>query len=159
MVHVHLDLVVHGVFIAFFAWLLLHALVFHSKSSTSLWGPSLIEGLDATTATTATTAPTTTATTAPTTTAPTTTAPTTTAPTTTATATTAPLSQVQMDENTAEIAVLKGQIATLMQTAQTLKAQMLQNETGIQNNTQSIQKVVQSQTDMNNKLAASKSKQ
>jgi hypothetical protein len=155
MVHVHLDLVVHGVFIAFFAWLLLHALVFHSKSSTSLWGPSLIEGLDATTATTATTAPTTTATTAPTTTA--TTAPTTTAPTTTAT--TAPLSQVQMDENTAEIAVLKGQIATLMQTAQTLKTQMLQNETGIQNNTQSIQKVVQSQTDMNNKLAASKSKQ
>ena len=147
MVHVHLDLVVHGVFIAFFAWLLLHALVFHSKSSTSLWGPSLIEGLDATTATTATTAPTTTA-------------PTTTAPTTTATtATTAPLSQVQMDENTAEIAVLKGQIATLMQTAQTLKTQMLQNETGIQNNTQSIQKVVQSQTDMNNKLAASKSKQ
>jgi hypothetical protein len=137
MVHVHLDLVVHGVFIAFFAWLLLHALVFHSKSSTSLWGPSLIEGLDATTATTATTAPTTTAT----------------------TATTAPLSQVQMDENTAEIAVLKGQIATLMQTAQTLKTQMLQNETGIQNNTQSIQKVVQSQTDMNNKLAASKSKQ
>jgi hypothetical protein len=143
MVHVHLDLVVHGVFIAFFAWLLLHALVFHSKSSTSRWGPSLIEGLDATTATTAptTTAPTTTVTTAPT------------------TATAAPLSQVQMDENTAEIAVLKGQIATLMQTAQTLKAQMLQNETGIQNNTQSIQKVVQSQTDMNNKLAASKSKQ
>jgi hypothetical protein len=139
MVHLHLDLVVHGVFIAFFAWLLLHALLFHSKSSTSLWGPSLIEGLDATTATTA---PTTTVTTAPTT-----------------TATTAPLSQEQMDENTAEIAVLKGQIATLMQTAQTLKAQMLQNETGIQNNTQSIQKVVQSQTDMNNKLAASKSKQ
>jgi uncharacterized protein (DUF2252 family) len=64
-----------------------------------------------------------------------------------------------MDENTAEIAVLKGQIATLMQTAQTLKAQMLQNEIGIQNNTQSIQKVVQSQTDMNNKLAASKGKQ
>jgi hypothetical protein len=147
MVHVHLDLVVHGVFIAFFAWLLLHALVFHSKSSTSWWGPSLIEGLDATT----------TATTAPTTTAPTTTATATATPTTTAT--TAPLSQVQMDENTAEIAVLKGQIATLMQTAQTLKAQMLQNETGIQNNTQSIQKVVQSQTDMNNKLAASKSKQ
>jgi len=139
MVHLHLDLVVHGVFIAFFAWLLLHALLFHSKSSTSLWGPSLIEGLDATTATTA---PTTTVTTAPTT-----------------TATTAPLSQEQMDENTAEIAVLKGQIATLMQTAQTLKAQMLQNESGIQNNTQSIQKVVQSQTDMNNKLAASKGKQ
>jgi hypothetical protein len=150
MVHLHLDLVVHGVFIAFFAWLLLHALLFHSKSSTSWWGPSLIEGLDATSPpTTAPTAaaPTTTATTAPTTTA-------TTAPTAAATT-----SQEQMDENTAEIAVLKGQIATLMQTAQTLKAQMLQNETGIQNNTQSIQKVVQSQTDMNNKLAASKGKQ
>jgi hypothetical protein len=134
MVHVHLDLVVHGVFIAFFAWLLLHALLFHSKSSTSWWGPSLIEGLDAT-------------------------SPPTTAPTAAATTTTANTSQEQMDENTAEIAVLKGQIATLMQTAQTLKAQMLQNETGIQNNTQSIQKVVQSQTDMNNKLAASKGKQ
>jgi hypothetical protein len=134
MVHVHLDLVVHGVFIAFFAWLLLHALLFHSKSSTSWWGPSLIEGLDAT-------------------------SPPTTAPIAAATTTTANTSQEQMDENTAEIAVLKGQIATLMQTAQTLKAQMLQNETGIQNNTQSIQKVVQSQTDMNNKLAASKGKQ
>jgi hypothetical protein len=147
---VHLHLVVHGVFIAFFAWLLLHALLFHSKSSTSWGGPSLIEGLDATSPTaaaTTTTAPTTTATTAPT-------AAATTAPTTTATT-----SQEQMDENTAEIAVLKGQIATLMQTAQTLKAQMLQNEIGIQNNTQSIQKVVQSQTDMNNKLAASKGKQ
>jgi hypothetical protein len=154
MVHLHLDLVVHGVFIAFFAWLLLHALVFHSKSSTSLWGPSLIEGLDATSPpTTAPTATTTAAATTTTAAAPTTTA-TTTAPTAAAT-----ISQVQMDENTAEIAVLKGQIATLMQTAQTLKAQMLQNETGIQNNTQSIQKVVQSQTDMNNKLAASKGKQ
>jgi hypothetical protein len=152
---VHLHLVVHGVFIAFFAWLLLHALVFHSKSSTSWGGSSLIEGLDVTSPTAAATTTTATTTTAPTTTV--TTAPTTTA--TTPTATTAPLSQEQMDENTAEIAVLKGQIATLMQTAQTLKAQMLQNETGIQNNTQSIQKVVQSQTDMNNKLAASKGKQ
>jgi len=164
MVHLHLDLVVHGVFIAFFAWLLLHALVFHSKSSTSWWGPSLIEGLDVTsptaaaTTTTAPTAPTTTAAATTATTAPTTTATATAAPTATTTAT-APSSQEQMDENTAEIAVLKGQIATLMQTAQTLKAQMLQNEIGIQNNTQSIQKVVQSQTDMNNKLAASKGKQ
>ena len=63
-----------------------------------------------------------------------------------------------MDENPADIAFLKGQIATLMQTAQTLKVQMLQNETGIQNNTKSIQQVVQSQTDTTNKLAASKSK-
>jgi len=117
---VHLQLVMHGLFIAFFAWLLLHALLVHSKSSSSR-GP-LIEGLDATT-----------------------------------TATTSP--QAQADENTAEIAVLKGQIATLMQTAQTLKTQMLQNETSIQNNTKSIQQVVQSQADTTNKLAASKGKQ
>jgi DNA-binding NtrC family response regulator len=62
-------------------------------------------------------------------------------------------------ENTAEIAILKGQIATLMQTAQTLKTQMLKNEVGIQNNTNSIQKVVQSQTNMQTKLANAKSKQ
>jgi uncharacterized protein (DUF2252 family) len=68
-------------------------------------------------------------------------------------------SQVQVDENTAEIAILKGQIATLMQTAQTLKTQMLKNEVGIQNNTNSIQKVVQSQTNMQTKLANAKSKQ
>jgi hypothetical protein len=68
-------------------------------------------------------------------------------------------SQVQVDENTAEIAILKGQIATLMQTAQTLKTQMLKNETGIQNNTNSIQKVVQSQTNMQTKLANAKSRQ
>jgi hypothetical protein len=132
---VHLHLVMHGVFIAFFAWLLLHALfqLFHSKSSSS-WGP-VIEGLDATTTSAPTAAPTAAPTTAPTT-----------------------ASQAQMDENPADIAFLKGQIATLMQTAQTLKVQMLQNETGIQNNTKSIQQVVQSQTDTTNKLAASKSK-
>lgn len=121
---VHLQLVMHGLFIAFFAWLLLHALLVHSKSSSSR-GP-LIEGLDATA---------------------------------TATTTTTTSPQAQADENTAEIAVLKGQIATLMQTAQTLKTQMLQNETSIQNNTKSIQQVVQSQTDTTNKLAASKGKQ
>jgi TolA-binding protein len=120
---VHLQLVMHGLFIAFFAWLLLHALLVHSKSSPSR-GPTLIEGLDATATATTTTSP-----------------------------------QAQADENTAEIAVLKGQIATLMQTAQTLKTQMLQNETSIQNNTKSIQQVVQSQTDTTNKLAASKGKQ
>ena len=117
---VHLQLVMHGLFIAFFAWLLLHALLVHSKSSSSR--DPLIEGLDAT-----------------------------------ATTTTSP--QAQADENTAEIAVLKGQIATLLQTAQTLKTQMLQNETSIQNNTKSIQQVVQSQTDTTNKLASSKGKQ
>jgi hypothetical protein len=121
---VHLHFVVHGVFIAFFAWLLLFHLfhVFHSKSSTSWWGPSLIEGLDATTVTTAPT-------------------------------------QAQMDENPDDIAFLKGQIATLMQTAQTLQIQMVQNEAGIQANTKLIQQVVQSQIDTTNKLAALKSRQ
>ena len=121
---VHLQLVMHGLFIAFFAWLLLHALLVHSKSSSSR--DPLIEGLDATA---------------------------------TATTTTTTSPQAQADENTAEIAVLKGQIATLLQTAQTLKTQMLQNETSIQNNTKSIQQVVQSQTDTTNKLASSKGKQ
>jgi hypothetical protein len=124
---VHLQLVMHGLFIAFFAWLLLHALLvhlFHSKSNPPPRRGPLIEGLDATATATTTTSP-----------------------------------QAQADENTAEIAVLKGQIATLLQTAQTLKTQMLQNETSIQNNTKSIQQVVQSQTDTTNKLAASKGKQ
>ncbi len=111
----------HGFFILFFAWLLMHSLIY-SKSS-------VIEGLEPATTTAPTTAP------------------------TTATGPT----QVQIDENTAEIAILKGQIATLMQTAQTLKVQLLQNEAGVQNNTNNIQKVVQSQTDMQNKLANAKS--
>jgi hypothetical protein len=134
----HLHSVIHWFFNLFFAGLLLHALIY-SKST-------VVEGLDptaapatATTATTATTAATA-ATAAP------------------AAATKVP-SQVQVDENTAEIAILKGQIATLMQTAQTLKTQMLKNETGIQNNTNSIQKVVQSQTNMQTKLANAKSRQ
>ena len=111
---------IHGFFILFFAWLLMHSLIY-SKSS-------VIEGLEP--------APTSTTAAVPTTTTP---------------------SQVQIDENAAEIAILKGQIATLMQTAQTLKVQLLQNEAGVQNNTNSIQKVVQSQTDMQNKLANAKS--
>jgi hypothetical protein len=127
----HLHSVIHGFFILFFAGLLLHALIY-SKST-------VVEGLD----------PAATATAAPANAAPATAAP---------DATKVP-SQVQVDENTAEIAILKGQIATLMQTAQTLKTQMLQNEVGIQNNTNSIQKVVQSQTDMQTKLANAKSRQ
>jgi hypothetical protein len=127
----HLHSVIHGFFILFFAGLLLHALIY-SKST-------VVEGLD----------PAATATAAPATAAPANAAP---------DATKVP-SQVQVDENTAEIAILKGQIATLMQTAQTLKTQMLQNEVGIQNNTNSIQKVVQSQTDMQTKLANAKSRQ
>lgn len=123
---------IHWVFILFFAGLLLHALIF-SKST-------VVEGLDPTAAPTTALAPTSAPTAAP------------------AEKAVAP-SQVQLDENTAEIAILKGQIATLMQTAQTLKTKMLQNEVGIKNNTISIQKVVQSQTDIQTKLANAKSKQ
>ena len=122
--------VIHWFFILFFAGLLLHALIY-SKST-------VVEGLDPTAAPAATAAP------AP--------------PAAPAEKAVAP-SQVQVDENTAEIAILKGQIAMLMQTAQTLKTQMLKNEVGIQNNTNSIQKVVQSQTNMQTKLANAKSKQ
>jgi hypothetical protein len=128
----HLHSVIHWFFILFFAGLLLHALIY-SKST-------VVEGLDPTAAPATATA-----------------APATAAPATAEKAVTP--SQVQVDENTAEIAILKGQIATLMQTAQTLKTQMLKNETGIQNNTNSIQKVVQSQTNMQTKLANAKSRQ
>ena len=136
----HLHSVIHWFFILFFAGLLLHALIY-SKST-------VVEGLDPTASP---------ATAAPATAAPATAAPATAAPATAEKAVTP--SQVQVDENTAEIAILKGQIATLMQTAQTLKTQMLKNETGIQNNTNSIQKVVQSQTNMQTKLANAKSRQ
>jgi hypothetical protein len=122
--------VIHWFFILFFAGLMLHALM-HSKST-------VVEGLDPTAAPAAPAASA--------------------APAAPAEKAVAP-SQVQVDENTAEIAILKGQIATLMQTAQTLKTQMLQNEVGIQNNTNNIQKVVQSQTDMQTKLANAKSRQ
>ena len=122
-----------GMLILFFAWLLLHALMY-SKSTT------LIEGLEPSSTTTT-----------PITTTPTTITPTTTTP--------PGPSQAQIDENTAEIAILKNQISILMQTAEQLKVTMIQNEVGIQNNTASIQKVVQSQIDMQAKMAKMKSAQ
>jgi len=64
--------------------------------------------------------------------------------------------QVQMDENTAQIAILKKQIASLIATSVQLNETMLQNEAGIKNNTALIQKVVQSQNDTNSKLAGMK---
>ena len=67
--------------------------------------------------------------------------------------------QSQLDENTAEIALLKTQIASLVSTATQLNATMLQNEAGIKNNTDMIQKVVQSQNDTNAKLANMKNSQ
>lgn len=61
--------------------------------------------------------------------------------------------------NTAEIAIMKGQVANIMKTAQDLQAQMIKNEATIQNTTNNIQKVVQSQDDMHSKLANMKSSQ
>ncbi len=65
----------------------------------------------------------------------------------------------QADINLAEIATMKAQIATFGETAQKLKEQMIKNEADIQNNTDNVQKVVESQQDMNTKLANMKSAQ
>ena len=65
----------------------------------------------------------------------------------------------QADINLAEIATMKAQIATLMQSAQLLKIQMIQTEAGVQQNEKNIQEVVKSQDDMRNKLADMKSSQ
>lgn len=67
--------------------------------------------------------------------------------------------QAQIDENTAQIALLKTQIASLMTTATQLNTLMAQNETGIKNNVAMIQKVVQSQNESNAKLANMKKNQ
>jgi len=67
--------------------------------------------------------------------------------------------QTQIDENTAQIAILKTQIASLINTATQLNVATLQNEVGIKNNVAGIQKVVKSQTDMQTKLANMKSAQ
>jgi small neutral amino acid transporter SnatA (MarC family) len=122
-----------GILILFFAWLLIHAFIY-SKSDSKY---RIIEGMDPSAAPTA--------------------APTAAAPTTTTT-TTEP-SQTQIDENAAQLAILKTQIASLINTATQLNAATLQNEVGIQNNVDGIQKVVKSQADMQTKLANAKSAQ
>jgi hypothetical protein len=129
--------------ILFFAWLLLHSFLYSKYNN-------IIEGLDPA----ATPMPTPTATPMPTPTATPTATP---APTPTAAA--AASGQAQIDENTAQIAILKKQIASLIDTATQLTATMKQNETGIKNNTALIQKVMQSQTDSNAKLASMKKAQ
>ena len=106
-----------GILIAFFAWLLLHALMY-SKSGEG----RIIEGLEPSPPPTATPTPTATAT------------PTTT-PTTAAVVSDSTSMQVQMDENTAQLAILKNQIASLIATSVQLNETMLQNEDGIKNNT------------------------
>ena len=117
-----------GLLILFFAWLLLHALIY-SKSTT------LIEGLE----NSPSPSPSPSAPSAP--------------------SASAPSLQAQVDMNTAEIAIMKGQVANIMKTAQDLQAQMIKNEATIQNTTNNIQKVVQSQNDMHSKLADMKSSQ
>ena len=116
-----------GILIVFFAWVLLHALMY-SKSGEG----RIIEGLEPSPPPTATTAA------------------------TTAVGSDSTSMQVQMDENTAQIAILKKQIASLIATSVQLNETMLQNEAGIKNNTALIQKVVQSQNDTNSKLAGMK---
>ena len=133
--------------ILFFAWLLLHYFLYSKYNN-------IIEGLDPAATPMPTPTATPTATPAPT---PTPTA--TPAPTPTATAAAAASGQAQIDENTAQIAILKKQIASLIDTATQLTATMKQNETGIKNNTALIQKVMQSQTDSNAKLASMKKAQ
>lgn len=119
-----------GILIVFFAWVLLHALMY-SKSGEG----RIIEGLEPSPPPTATTAATT---------------------ATTPVGSDSTSMQVQMDENTAQIAILKKQIASLIATSVQLNETMLQNEAGIKNNTALIQKVVQSQNDTNSKLAGMK---
>jgi hypothetical protein len=139
-----------GILILFFAWLLIHAFIY-SKSESQY---RIIEGLDpsgelrspnpsspATAATAAATAGEQRQ------------------GTTLQAQGTKPPSQTQIDENTAEIAILKGQIASLNDTATQLNANMIQNEAGVKNNTGLIQKVVKSQNDMQTKLANMKSSQ
>jgi hypothetical protein len=124
-----LSIVMHVALILFFAWILLHALIY-SKSV-----GRVIEGLEGNGAT-ATPTPTPTDASAPP------------AP---------PATQAQIDENTAEIAILKSQLINLINTSTQLNAAMAANEKGVQQNTDLIQKVVQSQNDTNTKLANMKS--
>jgi ribosomal protein L29 len=72
---------------------------------------------------------------------------------------TGPTPPDQMDENPAQIAIIKKQIASLIDTATQLTTAMNQNEAGIKNNTALIQKVMQSQTDLNTKLDSMKKAQ
>ena len=105
--------------ILFFAWLLIHALIYSNYK----FGYRIIEGLEP----------------SPT-------------PTPTATAAATPV-------NPAEIEFLKQQVATLEITAAKLNAAMTQNEAGVKNNTDLVQKVVKSQNDTQVKLASMKSAQ
>jgi len=134
-----IHLTVCGVLILFFAWLLIHAFIYSKFNH-------IIEGLDPA----ATMGPTTGPTMGPTT-----------GPTMGPTMgpTTGPTPPDQMDENPAQIAIIKKQIASLIDTATQLTTAMNQNEAGIKNNTALIQKVMQSQIELNTKLDSMKKAQ
>jgi len=66
---------------------------------------------------------------------------------------------VPVPVNPAEIEFLKQQVASLQATAGKLNAAMIQNEAGVKNNEELVQKVVKSQSDTNAKLANMKSAQ
>jgi hypothetical protein len=55
-----------------------------------------------------------------------------------------------------EVPELKKQLATLAQTAQQLRTQMISNEAGIQTNTANIQEIIKSQNETNAKMAEMK---
>jgi len=55
-----------------------------------------------------------------------------------------------------EVPELKKQLATLAQTAQQLRTQMISNEAGIQTNTANLQEIIKSQNDANAKLTSMK---
>ena len=119
-----------GILILFFAWMLLHAFVYSKLKIGSI---SIIEGLEPTATPTATATPTPTA----------------------ATATPAAAPPV----NPAEIEFLKQQVTALETTAAKLKTAMTDNEAGVKNNTELVQKVVKAQSDTNAKMASMKSAQ
>ena len=119
-----------GMLILFFAWMLLHAFVYSKLKMGSI---SIIEGLEPTATATATA----------------------TATPTAATATPAAAPPV----NPAEIEFLKQQVTALETTAAKLKTAMTDNEAGVKNNTELVQKVVKAQSDTNAKMASTKSAQ
>ena len=55
-----------------------------------------------------------------------------------------------------EVSELKKQLATLAQTAQQLRTQMISNEAGIQKNTANLQEIIKSQNDANAKMVEMK---
>ena len=80
-------------------------------------------------------------------------------PTATATATPTATPAAAPPVNPAEIEFLKQQVTALETTAAKLKTAMTDNEAGVKNNTELVQKVVKAQSDTNAKMASTKSAQ